>query len=90
VVKGYKGQSCADGIRSCFAGRETLSASDLFQTVRAQGDWADETIWQHLMSLVVNLPPARKHWPGSQPFLFLRPDGQYEIYEEGRHPQVKE
>ena len=90
MAKGHRGQSCAEAIKDCFSVETTLSASALFQRVRAQGDWADETIWQNLMRLVVNLPPARHHWPASRPFLFLRPDGQYEIHEEGKHPQVVE
>jgi hypothetical protein len=89
VAKGFKGQTCADAIKDCFADQPVLAASSLFQRVQAQGDWAEETIWQHMMCLVVNLPPARHHWPlARQPFLFLRPDGQYEIYEDARHPQV--
>ncbi len=34
------------------------------------------------MSLVVNLPPARHHWPKSKPFLFLHGDGRYELYKD--------
>jgi hypothetical protein len=89
VTKGYRGQTCAEAIKNCFSNRDTLSASALFQMVRAQGDWTEETIWQHSMSFVVNLPPARHHWRQIRsPFLFLRPDGQYEIYKKGTHPQV--
>jgi hypothetical protein len=40
------------------------------------------------MALVVNLPPARDEWENTRPFLFLRGDGQYEIYDNARHPQV--
>ena len=40
------------------------------------------------MPLVVNLPPARDHRKSAQPFLFLRPDGQYEFCNPLRHPKT--
>jgi hypothetical protein len=40
------------------------------------------------MSCVTNLPPARRHWKGRQPLLFLHGDGRYELYDEKVHPQV--
>jgi len=42
------------------------------------------------MSCVVNLPAARRHWRKRMPFLFLRPDGLYELYDPKRHPRVVE
>jgi hypothetical protein len=39
------------------------------------------------MALVVNLPPARLHWPATHPFLMLNPDGTYELYDPKRHPR---
>lgn len=87
---GYNGESCAEAIREVIGAAKTMRASEFFERVRKRGPWKDETIWQHLMSLVVNLPPARYHWKTSKPFLFIRPDGQYELYDEAIHPQVIE
>jgi hypothetical protein len=42
------------------------------------------------MALTVNLPPARHRWRHVKPFLFLRPDGRYELYDQRRHPSVIE
>ena len=83
-------ETCAEAVRASFQVGEVLPFSVLFTRTRKRGKWTDATIWQHLMSLVVNLPPARYHWKHTTPFLFLRPDGQYEIYDERRHPKVVE
>jgi hypothetical protein len=88
VAKGYRGQTCAEAIKSCFTGRAVLAASVIFKEVQAQGDWAAGHIWLSLVSLVENLPPARHRWPAADPFLFLRPDGQYEMYHAKRRPKV--
>ena len=90
MTKGYRGESCADAIRSCFGSKAVQSASEIFDKVKQLGDWRAETIWQHLISLVVNLTPARHHWPASKPFLFLRPDGRYELYSSDVHPCIVE
>jgi hypothetical protein len=87
---GYHGESCGEAIRQLIGSAETMRASRIIEQVRAKGPWKDETIWQHLMALVVNLPPARYHWKTTKPFLFLRPDGQYELYDEAKHPTVIE
>ena len=42
------------------------------------------------MSLVVNLPPARHHWPYSKPFLFLHADDRYELYNEIGYESYRE
>ena len=83
---GYKGESCAEAIHSVLKPREVVSFSDLYQRVHNSGAWKNETIWQHLMSCVVNLPPARHHWRSRIPFLFLHPDGRYELFDETKHP----
>jgi len=63
-----------------------VTAEELFSKVREMGDWSDDTIWQHLIWLVVNLPPAYKHWPRKvRRFLFLREDGRYELYDPSKH-----
>ena len=86
--KGYKGETCAEALRASICRGEVVRFRELYSRVRARGAWRDESIWQHLMSCVVNLPPARRHWKHREPFLFIRPDGQYELYELGRHPDV--
>ncbi len=90
MAKGYNGESCAEAIRAIFSSTQVLRFSELLEQVRKCGPWKSETIWQHLMSLVVNLPPARHHWATTKPFLFLRPDGQYELYDETKHPKIIE
>jgi len=86
MTKGNQGQSCADAIRNCLVGVGPLSYSQIFAEVKKQGSWKDITIWRHLMSTVVNLIPARYEWTNDK-FLFLRPDGQYELYDSVRHPK---
>lgn len=88
MPKGYGGQTCAEAIRANVRPNEIVSASSLYESVKRLGDWKDETIWQHLMAVVVNLPPARHHWRDADPFLFVRPDGQYELYDDRKHPRV--
>ena len=90
MTKGRQGQSCAEAVRACFVGvAGPLSYSQIFAQVKQQGSWKETTIWRHLMSLVVNLVPARYEWTNDK-FLFLRPDGQYEIYDETKHPKTIE
>ena len=88
MAKGHKGESCAEAVKACVAQGEVVSFSEMCARLQSCGNWKEETIWQHLMALVVNLPPARRHWPGKQPFLFLRPDGQYERYNPEKHPPI--
>lgn len=90
MAKGYRGESCAEAVRTSFGTEEVLRVSELFARVRKRGPWTPATIWQHLMAVVVNLPPARHHFANVEPFLFLRPDGQYEIYDQAKHPRVIE
>jgi len=90
MPKGYQGKTCSEAIRAVISHGELVTASELFGRVKQRGAWKDGTIWQHLMSLVVNLPPARHHWKNSEPFLFLHGDGRYELYDERSHPQVRD
>lgn len=90
MPKGYQDETCAEAIRALIKPGQILSFSELFRHVKQRGTWKDETIWQHLMSLVVNLPPARQHWKSTNPFLFLHGDGRYELYDPKVHPQVIE
>lgn len=88
MTKGYQGQSCAEAIRNCFDDeKQSLSYSQIFSLAREQGEWTDTTIWRHLMNTVVNLIPARYEWASTEKFLFLRPDGRYELYNKSIHPK---
>jgi hypothetical protein len=89
VAKGYRNETCAQAIKAAIKPREVLTFSELFGRVKRRGAWRDSTIWQHLMSLVVNLPPARCQWKSAKPFLFVRGDGRYELYDEALHPRVR-
>ncbi|OYT57490.1 MAG: hypothetical protein B6U76_00870 [Desulfurococcales archaeon ex4484_217_2] len=80
--------SCREAVKKAILefGGGPVTAEELFYKVRKMGDWSDDTIWQHLMRLVVNLPPAYKHWPNTpERFLFLREDGKYEVYDPNKH-----
>jgi hypothetical protein len=88
MAKGYKGESCAQAIRNSLQTGEILSYSQLYLLVKKKGAWKNSTIWQHLMALVVSLPPARYHWKNVTPFLFLHGDGRYELYSEDKHPDI--
>ncbi len=88
MAKGKQGQTCSQAIKACFRRpEEPLSYSHIFTEVRQQDDWRDTTIWRYLMSTVTNLIPARFEWRSTDKFLFLRPDGQYELYNPRRHPE---
>ena len=90
MAKGHNGETCGEVVREILSSSQPLPFSEIHKQIQERGPWKDETIWQHLMSLVVNLPPARYHWKSTKPFLFLRPDGQYEIYSEAKHPKTVE
>lgn len=90
MAKGHRGETCAQVIHKVLAPGDVKSFSELVRGIKEHGDWQDETIWQHLMGLVVNLPPERLHWKSAQPFLFLRGDGRYEIYDSNVHPKTIE
>jgi len=90
MAKGRQGESCRDAIKVAILPGEVVVYKELFRRVKEMGSWSDETIWQHLMSLVVNLPPARHHWKKSDPFLFLHGDGRYQLYDERIHPRVRD
>ena len=88
--KGYKGESCDEVIRESIAADEVVSCSTLYQRVKSRGEWSDDTIWLHIIARTVNCVPARYRWPARHQFLFLRPDGRYEVYDERKHPRVVE
>lgn len=88
MTKGFRGESCSYAIKQCFAnGNQPLSYSQIIPLVKRQGDWKDITIWRYLMATVVNLIPARLEYPHTEKFLFLRPDGRYELYNKSIHPK---
>lgn len=85
--------TCREAVRASIKelGGGPVGAERIFEATRRKGEWTDDTIWQHLMYLVVNLPPAYKHWsPSSERFLFLREDGLYEIYSPTKHGTYRE
>ncbi len=90
MTKGNQGESCADAIRSSLKPGEIVAFSELFKRIKQKGSWKDETVWQHLIGLIVNLPAARRHWKSAVPFLFLHGDGRYELYDPNKHPQIIE
>lgn len=90
MPKGNYGESCAEAIRLSLRFGETITFSELCERVKKRGSWKNETIWQHMMGLVVNLPPARHHWKSMQPFLYIHGDGRYELYDPTKHPRVIE
>ncbi len=80
--------TCREAIKKAILelGGGPVTAEELFSKVGSMGDWSNDTIWQHLMWLVVNLPPAYRHWPNApERFLFLRENGRYEIYDPEKH-----
>ena len=58
MAKGHNGETLKEAIVDVI-GSNRLKYSEVFQTVKQRGWWKDDTIYQHMMSLVVNLPPAR-------------------------------
>lgn len=91
MTKGFRGESCSYAIKQSFAhSNQPLSYSQIIPLVKRQGDWKDITIWRYLMATVVNLFPARLEYPHTEKFLFLRPDGRYELYNESIHPEPME
>lgn len=68
---------------------EILSFEELLRRVKRRGSWTAATLNLHLMALVVNLPPARRHWPNMTPFLLLHEDGTYQLFDPKVHPQPK-
>jgi hypothetical protein len=88
MTKGLYGESCAEAVRASIRAGEKVTFGELYKRTRRRGTWKESTLHQHLMALVVNLPPARLHWPGVAPFLMLNPDGTYELYDSRSHPRV--
>jgi hypothetical protein len=85
----YEPETCSGAIRSALvrsAGRAT--AEELFEQVKRTGHWMEDNIWQEMMSQTINLPPSYHHYAivtPAQRFLFLREDGNYEMYDSTWH-----
>ena len=90
MSNGAKGDTCATAIHAVFEPDEILAFPKLIQRIKRKGRWKNSTIWEHLMALVVNLPPARHHWPKSKPFLFLHGDGRYELYKNTGYESLRD
>lgn len=87
--KGHHGETCAESIRESlkYLGNRA-TASDLFNEIKKRGTWSDDNIWQELLSYAVNLPGSYGHWPqvsSDKRFLFIREDGNYELYDPKWH-----
>jgi hypothetical protein len=84
--KGHNGETCAEVIREVVGALEPAAYTDIFESVRDRGTWATDTIHQQMMQWMVNLPPVYYHWEGTlRRFLFLRPDGRYELHRLRTH-----
>ncbi len=80
--------TCREAIRRIMEeeGGGPVSYSKLESTLKEMDKWKEQTIYQQLMALVVNLPPAHRRWPSKMERpLFLREDGRYELYSRQRH-----
>jgi hypothetical protein len=88
MTKGNQGESCSEAIRTSMKSGEMVTFSELYKRVKQKGSWKDDTVWLHMMALVVNLPPARYRWKTVKPFLFLHGDGRYELYDPQKHPKT--
>lgn len=92
--KGYHGESCNEAIKNVIdiLGKRA-SAQDIFDEVRKMGAWTEDNIWQELIAGTVNLPASYKHYymtPLEKRSLFLREDGDYELYQPARHGRYEE
>jgi hypothetical protein len=85
----FEPETCASALMSALArSGNRASADELFLQVKKTGHWTVEIIWTELLSHTVNLPPAYHRFPattGAQRFLFLREDGNYEMYDPTWH-----
>jgi hypothetical protein len=91
MSKGHEGQSCSEAIHEfVMHSGHAVTYTEILEGVQSKGEWKVITIWRILMSNIVNLVPARYEWPSSHPFLFLRPDGKYELYSKDKHPEIIE
>ena len=90
MTKGNQGESCSEAIRASLQSKEIVTFSELYKRVKQKGTWKDDFIWQDMMALIVNFPPARHHWKTTVPFLSCMVMGTYELYDPDKHPQTIE
>ena len=86
-------ETCPAALRAALANMgNRATAQALFERVNKFGHWTDAAIWQTILSHTVNLP-ASYHLYGmvtpAQRFLFLREDGNYELYDRNWHGQYE-
>lgn len=91
MAKGYQGQSCQEEIYNFVSNAVgPVTYSEIHRALSNKEIGKTITVWRILMSVIVNLIPARHEWESSRPFLFLRPDGRFELYDKNKHPAVIE
>ena len=92
VIMGGRSQepeTCPAALRAALTrmgGR--ASARSLFDQVKKLGHWTDGAIWQTILSHTVNYPPSYHLYSmvtPAQRFLFLREDGNFEMYDCNWH-----
>jgi hypothetical protein len=87
--RNYEPETCESALRAALArAGNRAGAQELFEQVKKQGHWNDANIWQEMISHTINMP-ASCHYYGmvkqAQRFLFLREDGNYEMYDQNWH-----
>ena len=85
-------ETCAWAVHNAlvrFEGRAT--ADDLLNRVKRLGHWTDHTIWQEMLSHMVNSPPSYRYFSTVSPpsRFFQRDDGNYEPYNPIWHDQLQ-
>jgi len=86
MVKGHRGQTCAEAIYEVVESDQPAPFEEILEKVRLEGEWTVDTVCQQAMQFVINMPPAYHHWDHKRDrFLFLRPDGLFELYDESKH-----
>jgi hypothetical protein len=82
-------ETCPSALRSALVQMgNRASAQALVEQVRKKGHWTDGNIWQTVISHTVNFPPSYHMYSmvtPAQRFLFLREDGNYEMYDRNWH-----
>lgn len=82
---GFDGSSCKDAIRDVVATQGVIAFSALEHELHDRGSWSSDNIAHDVIAATVNLPPARRRYR-AVPFLFVRPDGRFELFNPLIHP----
>ncbi len=94
MTLGHGGETCGDAVKEVarqLPGRFT--GQEVVDKVKKMGSWSERNIWGHLITTVVNFPPSYRYWPNAKierRCLFLREDGDYELYSPARHGRYDE